>query len=76
MEDRLQDGRAVTEPHPEERPLGRVSKDGHFGASWFETREDALLTMRVMITPSEKNYAAAAAVTTCANSASRFDCER
>jgi hypothetical protein len=32
-------------PHPEERPLGRVSKDGR-GLSWFETREDALLTMR------------------------------
>src|SRR5258705_5960695 len=28
-------------PHPEERPFGRVSKDE---ASWFETREDALLT--------------------------------
>jgi hypothetical protein len=25
---------------------GRVSKDGGLGASWFETREDALLTMR------------------------------
>jgi hypothetical protein len=23
-----------------------VSKDGHAAASWFETREDALLTMR------------------------------
>jgi len=33
-------------PHPEERPLGRVSKDVKCGASWFETREDALLTMR------------------------------
>jgi hypothetical protein len=32
-------------PHPEERPFGRVSKDGHMH-SWFETREDALLTMR------------------------------
>jgi len=31
-------------PHPEERPLGRVSKDE--AVSWFETREDALLTMR------------------------------
>jgi len=31
------------EPHPEERPLGRVSKDGP-RASWFETRF-ALLTM-------------------------------
>jgi hypothetical protein len=26
---------------------GRVSKDGGIWASWFETREDALLTMRV-----------------------------
>src|ERR1700691_6220924 len=33
-------------PHPEERPLGRVSKDGEIHLSWFETREDALLTMR------------------------------
>jgi hypothetical protein len=33
------------EPHPEELPLGRVSKDGH-DLPWFETREDALLTMR------------------------------
>src|SRR5882757_1579463 len=34
-------------PHPEERPLGRVSKDeGPTVASWFETREEALLTMR------------------------------
>jgi hypothetical protein len=24
----------------------RVAKDGSIGASWFETREDALLTMR------------------------------
>jgi hypothetical protein len=32
-------------PHPEERRLRRVSKDGHT-LSWFETREDALLTMR------------------------------
>jgi hypothetical protein len=30
--------------HFEERPLGRVSKDE--AASWFETRENALLTMR------------------------------
>jgi hypothetical protein len=34
-------------PHPEERPLGRVSKDENYIGSWFETREDALLTMRV-----------------------------
>jgi hypothetical protein len=32
-------------PHPEERPLGRVSKDEPY-YSWFETREDAPLTMR------------------------------
>jgi hypothetical protein len=32
-------------PHPEE-PRSGVSKDGH-GLSWFETREAALLTMRV-----------------------------
>jgi hypothetical protein len=35
-------------PHPEERLLGRVSKDGHT-LSWFETREDALLTMRPLL---------------------------
>jgi hypothetical protein len=33
-------------PHPEERPLGRVSKD-ESSSPWFETRENALLTMRV-----------------------------
>src|SRR5258708_20262092 len=38
---------ALSLPHPEERPLGRVSKDAPRAASWFETREDALLTMRV-----------------------------
>src|SRR3979409_2601469 len=32
-------------PHPEERPLGRVSKDGP-RASWFETAQESLLTMR------------------------------
>jgi hypothetical protein len=26
-----------TRPHPEERPFGRVSKDGYIGMSWFET---------------------------------------
>src|SRR6185295_6109983 len=31
--------------HPEERPLGRVSKDGR-GHSWFETAQERLLTMR------------------------------
>jgi hypothetical protein len=36
-----------TAPHPEERRLRRVSKDG--AASWFETRKDALLTMRIEI---------------------------
>jgi hypothetical protein len=30
----------------EGRPLGRVSKDEKYELSWFETREDALLTMR------------------------------
>jgi hypothetical protein len=33
-------------PHPEERPLGRVSKDGNLVVSWFETREGALVTIR------------------------------
>jgi len=34
-------------PHPEERPLGRVSKDeAGSGASWFETAQERLLTMR------------------------------
>jgi hypothetical protein len=35
-------------PHPEERPLGRVSKDAaRISASWFETRANcARLTMR------------------------------
>jgi hypothetical protein len=41
-------GRNVFSPHPEERPLGRVSKDGRT-LSWFETREDALLTMRALL---------------------------
>ena len=45
-----------TVPHPcvtasplslEELPLSRVSKDE--AASWFETRKDALLTMRIEI---------------------------
>ena len=35
-------------PHPEERPLGRVSKDDA-NFAWFETREDALLTMRAVL---------------------------
>ena len=36
------------DPHPEEPALASVSKDaGPTGASWFETREDAFLTMRV-----------------------------
>ena len=30
-----------------EEARSAVSKDGHSGASWFETREDALLTMRL-----------------------------
>jgi hypothetical protein len=34
-------------PHPEERPQGRVLKDGGIVASWFEAREDALLTVRI-----------------------------
>jgi hypothetical protein len=38
-------------PHPEERPFGRVSKDEE--VSWFETREDALLTMRRSKKPRE-----------------------
>jgi hypothetical protein len=32
-------------PHPEERRLRRVSKDGVPG-SWFETAQERLLTMR------------------------------
>jgi hypothetical protein len=36
-------------PHPEERPVGRVSKDGH-ALSWFETAlKKRLLTMRVKL---------------------------
>jgi len=35
-------------PHPEERPFGRVSKDVP-RASWFETAQERLLTMRVKI---------------------------
>jgi hypothetical protein len=35
------------QPHPEERPLGRVSKDEkHILSSWFETAPVRLLTMR------------------------------
>jgi hypothetical protein len=41
----------MRDPHPEERPLGRVSKDEKRIGSWFETREDALLTMRIFVTP-------------------------
>jgi uracil-DNA glycosylase family 4 len=33
-------------PHPEERRLRRVSKDGHPSGSWFETAQERLLTMR------------------------------
>jgi hypothetical protein len=41
-------------PHPEE-PRSGVSKDEATGpASWFETREDALLTMRGMSLMGEK----------------------
>jgi hypothetical protein len=41
-------GDAVLNPHPEECAFARVSKDeAEIGASWFETRKDALLTMRV-----------------------------
>jgi hypothetical protein len=36
----------INSPHPEERPLGRVSKGWAILLSWFEMREDALLTMR------------------------------
>jgi hypothetical protein len=47
--------------HPEEWPLGRVSKDEKYIGSWFETRQrvrakrrpminsDALLTMRIAL---------------------------
>jgi hypothetical protein len=36
------------DPHPEERRLRRVSKDeGPIVASWFETAQERLLTMRV-----------------------------
>src|SRR6266850_7656265 len=35
------------EPRPEERPLGRVSKDGRHRDTWFETAQARLLTMRV-----------------------------
>jgi hypothetical protein len=37
------------EPHPGERPLGRVSKDAT-PASWFETAQVRLLTMRTQET--------------------------
>src|SRR5438045_8934565 len=32
-----------------ERPLGRVSKDEGICGSWFETRQEALLTMRIFL---------------------------
>jgi len=39
---------SVLRPHPEERRLRRVSKDeGPTAASWFETAEVRLLTMRI-----------------------------
>jgi hypothetical protein len=45
MEIRLQDGRGVTLIL--RSPASGVSKDeGTISASWFETRKDALLTMR------------------------------
>jgi hypothetical protein len=38
----------TNDPHPEERRFGRVSKDaGPYVASWFETAQERLLTMRV-----------------------------
>jgi hypothetical protein len=38
---------SMSEPHPEELHLRRVSKDAATGrASWFETAQERLLTMR------------------------------
>src|SRR3954447_15490055 len=40
--------RRSPDPHPEERHLRRVSKDeSPFVASWFETAQGRLLTMRI-----------------------------
>jgi hypothetical protein len=39
------DGR--DKPGHDEKPLACVSKDGRHRGSWFEAREDALLTMRI-----------------------------
>src|SRR5258707_9141584 len=40
-------GISSSEPHPEERPLAASRRmSGNSWASWFETREAALLTMR------------------------------
>src|SRR5580704_14069927 len=52
-------------PHPEERPLGRVSKEERGGLSWFETALARLLTMRsgvpasrqrALLTPSHHGH--------------------
>jgi hypothetical protein len=46
----------MRDPHPEERRVRRVSKDvATVGATWFETREDALLTMRVGTSEEDSN---------------------
>jgi len=43
---------SVKEPHPEERRVRRVSKDERSAlASWFETAQGRLLTMRAVAEP-------------------------
>jgi hypothetical protein len=46
--DRVKFRRVKHHPHPEERPLGRVSKDELFVPPSFETRKSALLRMRIL----------------------------
>ena len=50
---------SVLQPHPEERRLRRVSKDGP-RASWFETAQERLLTMRNMPSVPQNMQATAA----------------
>jgi hypothetical protein len=92
MEDRLQDGRVIrTLIAGTHFPSPLVGEGGTDARSAFVTGEglsprtpNALIetphpALRATFShkgEKEESYAAAAAVTTCASSASRFDCER
>jgi hypothetical protein len=64
MEDRLQDGRDVTV----------IASEAKQSIALQDRRVDCFVASLLAMT--EENYAAAAVATTCANSCSRFDCER